>query len=295
VFWDCTGLTAIEVDPSNPAYSSVEGMLFNKEHSTLIQCPGGKSGPAVVPESVTEIREGAFSGCAGLSVIEVDPSNPAYSSLDGMLLDKEGTTLFLCPEGRSGQLAIPEGVTEIGTGAFRGCTRLTELVIGEGVTSIRNYTFAGCTGLTSIVIPGSVTLLGGGGLSWGSPFENCSGLENVFFLGDKPERTSFRSISGADNAVLYHRPATEGWAPEYVERPTALWIPLTLGDPPLAGAQPLRLRSASPAPQTVRVQRSANLMDWEDWATVSRDEGPGELHDAEAGAEARMFYRMVEE
>jgi hypothetical protein len=51
----------------------------------------------------------------------------------------------------------------------------------------------------------------------------------------------------------------------------------------------------SPAPATVRVQRSANLVDWEDWQTVSRDEGPSELQDAEAGSTPYRFYRLREQ
>ncbi|MCL4180070.1 MAG: hypothetical protein KJ072_20275 [Verrucomicrobia bacterium] len=48
-------------------------------------------------------------------------------------------------------------------------------------------------------------------------------------------------------------------------------------------------------PATVRVQRSANLVDWEDWQTVSRDAGPSELQDTEAGTTLYRFYRGVEE
>jgi len=51
----------------------------------------------------------------------------------------------------------------------------------------------------------------------------------------------------------------------------------------------------SPAPATVRVQRSVNLVDWEDWQTVSKDEGPSELQDSEAGTTPYRFYRGVEE
>ena len=55
---------------------------------------------------------------------------------------------------------IPDSVTEIGRGAFRGCTGLTSIVIPDSVTKIGEYAFGGCTGLTSIVIPDSVTEIG---------------------------------------------------------------------------------------------------------------------------------------
>ena len=43
------------VDTNNPAYSSVDGVLFNKSQTTLIQCPGAKTGSYTIPNSVTSI------------------------------------------------------------------------------------------------------------------------------------------------------------------------------------------------------------------------------------------------
>ena len=52
------------VDSLDLAYSSVDGVLFNKSQTTLIQCPGGKGGSYTVPNSVTNIGNNAFSDCA---------------------------------------------------------------------------------------------------------------------------------------------------------------------------------------------------------------------------------------
>jgi hypothetical protein len=35
VFGFCTSLTNIAVDPMNPAYSSLGGVLYNRDHTTL--------------------------------------------------------------------------------------------------------------------------------------------------------------------------------------------------------------------------------------------------------------------
>ena len=59
-FCDCTSLTAITVDALNPTYSSVDGVLFDKSQTTLIQCPGGKAGSYAIPNSVTSIGDHAF-------------------------------------------------------------------------------------------------------------------------------------------------------------------------------------------------------------------------------------------
>ena len=96
--------------------------------------------------------------------------------------------------------------------------------------------------------------------------------------------------------MLFHGQHTRTrWGTTYGGLPTALWIPLTLGEPALTTTSPLRLHSHSPAPTTLRVQRSVNLRHWKNWQTVSRDEGPGELNDPEAGTTPYQFYRMIED
>lgn len=62
---------------------------------------------------------------------------------------------------------------ELGSGAFRNCSGLTNLVIPSSVTSIGNFAFYGCSGLTNLVIPSNVTSIGSGA------FRNCSGLTNI--------------------------------------------------------------------------------------------------------------------
>lgn len=61
--------------------------------------------------------------------------------------------------GPGGDVAIPEGVTEIGKSAFYDCAGLTSVTIPEGVTMIGDSAFAGCKSLTSVTIPASVTVI----------------------------------------------------------------------------------------------------------------------------------------
>jgi hypothetical protein len=62
-------LASITVHPDNPYYASVDGVLFDKELTVLIQCPAGFSGAVTVPSSVTNICDYAFSSCNSLSSI----------------------------------------------------------------------------------------------------------------------------------------------------------------------------------------------------------------------------------
>ncbi len=182
-FTACGRLTAINVDAANPAFSSVAGILFNRDQTRLIQFPGGLAGSVVVsntvtsigswafaynsgitnvavPASVTNIGFEAFKYCSRLAAITVDTNNPAYGCLDGVLFDQTGATLIQFPEGKTGAYTVPDGVVSIANEAFYYCTNLTGIVLPAGVASIGNSAFANCTRLASITLPASLTNIG---------------------------------------------------------------------------------------------------------------------------------------
>jgi hypothetical protein len=102
-----------------------------------------------------------FIECTNLTSITVDNANANYSSLDGVLFNKNKTTLILFPGGKGGSYTtIPNSVTSIGDYAFEFCTNLTSITIPNSVTFIGDA-FQFCTNLTSITIPNSVTSIGG--------------------------------------------------------------------------------------------------------------------------------------
>ena len=61
-FRRCDSLSAITVNALNPVYGSVDGVLYNWDASTLITYPAAKVGHHTIPEGITTIEEGAFSG-----------------------------------------------------------------------------------------------------------------------------------------------------------------------------------------------------------------------------------------
>jgi hypothetical protein len=192
----CTKLTDITVNALNSDYSSTDGVLFNKNQTTLIQCPGGKTGTYTIPNSVTRLGDDAFlwctslagitignsvtnlgndvfGGCTNLTGIAVNSLNTDYSSADGVLFNKNLTTLVQYPEGKTGSYTIPSSVNTIGIAAFSSCTGMTDVTIPNSVTSIETGAFATCTGLTSITVSDSVISIGA------SAFSYCTSVTNV--------------------------------------------------------------------------------------------------------------------
>jgi hypothetical protein len=206
VFWNCGQLTAIHVAASSEHFSSKDGVLFNKKKTVLLYFPVGKTGDYVIPGSVYIVDRGAFKECHGLTSvrvprsvelidafsdcsrltsIHVDAANKKYCSVDGVLFDKERTTLVRFPAGKTGDYVIPGTVTAIDRGAFRGCSSLTSVMIPGSVTEIGHSAFSRCVGLTSVTIPGSVTVIDQG------TFSACGGLTSVIIPGSVVEVGSY--------------------------------------------------------------------------------------------------------
>jgi uncharacterized repeat protein (TIGR03803 family) len=196
-FTGCTSLSAITVDTLNSFYSSVDGVLFDWNQTTLIQYPVSKAGTSytipvgvtniaacafqqclgltsvAIPNSVISIGSSVFSECNSLNAITVDMLNSFYSSVDGVLFDRNQTTLIQYPGGKDGNYTIPNGVTNIVAYAFQQCPSLTGVAIPDSVTSIGNEAFQSCSSLANVTISNSVTSIG----SWA--FESCTSLASV--------------------------------------------------------------------------------------------------------------------
>lgn len=154
-FAGCDKLTSISVDERNEAYSSVNGVLFNKNQTKLIEYPAGKNDESYeIPDTVTIIDNCAFWKCTALK-----------------------------------EVIIPGGVTSIGISAFYSCTALTNVTIPSGTESL-DAVFTDCSALAEITIPSSITVIGE------ATFNGCSALADVYYTDVKAK---WEAISIGDN------------------------------------------------------------------------------------------------
>ncbi len=161
-FYKCSSLTSITIPDSVTSIGS----------SAFSDCSKLRS--ITIPNSVTSIGAWAFNGCTGLTAINVAMENQNYVSPDGVLYNKDKTTIICYPAGKKGNnYKIPDGVTEIGSIAFSRCSSLTSVTIPNSVTSIGSGAFNGCTSLTRVTIPNSVTQIG-----WNA-FSGCTSLTSI--------------------------------------------------------------------------------------------------------------------
>jgi len=179
-FTCCSELKEIIVDDDNLEYSTIDGILFNKLKTMLIKYPEGKNDYNYeVPDTVNyfenlafvncrelvsitlprkfcgfEISAHTFAGCKNLEQVIVQDDNPGFTTIDGVLFDKERKTLICYPCGKKdSEYTIPAGIERIAMRAFNNCRNLKTVTFPECLRMIEKYAFADCENLTSITLP----------------------------------------------------------------------------------------------------------------------------------------------
>jgi len=210
-FQGCYKLAGIYTSENSPYYSSIDGVLYNKDMTSLVFYPSGKSNTEytipstvlsvngnsiygsriekiVIPKNIVSIASSAFEYCLALTEISVADDNSFYSDINGILFDKTNDALLCYPSGRTeSSYSIPLQTRNIGDSAFYQ-SNLDNIVIHKNIVSIGEQAFYNCE-LKNITFEEGVSSIH----KWA--FGNCYSLENITL----PNSVTFLGSSAFNN------------------------------------------------------------------------------------------------
>ena len=182
-------LKEIKVDSNNPNYTSVDGILFNKKKTSLIQYPAGKPNRTyTIPKSVKTIAQEAFFDCKSLEKVTIG---------NGVTVIK-GSAFYKCTSLKS--IIIGKNVKTIENKAFFYCKSLTSITIPDNVRKIEPFTFNFCMKLNKITIGKGLKTIDAYAFSYGGSY--CKSLRTIKINAKNPNFTSV-------NDVLFNKQKTK--------------------------------------------------------------------------------------
>jgi len=203
-FQDCSKVTGTITIPSG--VTNIGNNTFFRSGFSVIN----------IHAAVTSIGTQVFGGNPNLTAINVDAANPNYSSNDGVLHNKDQTTLIAFPSGRGVTYNILSTVTIIGQFAFLNNDLIVEVIIPDSVTTIQASAFWACNSLTSIILPSSIATIGN------YAFSQCYNLASVTFEGAIPSANyGTGSVEGDLRTKFYATDPTNGTPGTYTRVPPA--------------------------------------------------------------------------
>ena len=214
-------LTSINVDEENPNYRSIDGMLFSKDTTTLMECPMAKSGAITLSQNTKHIAHFAFAYCQNITGVTLP---------EGLV--SIGYWAFVYNQ-HLNNVEIPSSVTNIGASPFVNCPALTNLSIDDGNThyymdGMMIYSAGGDTLISahksadSVFLPSTLHVVNGFGGN--SDVRYVHVPDGVNTIG----REAFNGSSLVSIDMPSHLNLIDEWAFYYCQSLTRVGMPTTL-------------------------------------------------------------------
>ena len=165
-FKECSKLTSIDIP----------NKVTKLNDNTFANCTSLKN--VSIGSGCTSISTTAFFGASSIDRITVSEDNKNFTAVDGVLYNKDMTTLVLYPKNCSGEFAVPDTVTTIADYAFDNSPNITKVIIGANVKTIDASAFRNCKSLETVIFKDSDTIKKTIG---DYAFYNCPALSKVDF------------------------------------------------------------------------------------------------------------------
>ena len=212
-FYDCERLGEINVAEGNANFCSEDGVLFNKDKTTILEYPRARMKTEyTMPDTVTTIGAYAFAYNLFLcdltipeSVKTIEPfafySDYLITQLE-LPQDLETIGKYAFWGAGLTSVELPKGIKRIEEGTFLACFELVDVKLPDGLTFIGETAFAGCESLEQIEIPDSVTTLDRGVFMMCDKLRSLHIPENVSSIGQTlvTDCTALESITVDENS-----------------------------------------------------------------------------------------------
>lgn len=210
-FVSCDGCKYFGVSTSNNCYKAVEGCLYTKDGTVLVQYPIGKNAESYsvasttkrilpyafknskitgisLPEGLNEIGEYCFDSCKSLSSVTVPSTVTSYcyafissGLVNAVINSASDVSEYAFSDCRSlKSVKLANGIKFIGLCAFYNCKALESVIIPSSVTEIDSAAFENCTSLGTVHIPSSVSSIYQNAFSGCDSIKVCCSKENSY-------------------------------------------------------------------------------------------------------------------
>ena len=217
-------LSEINVSPANPRFTAVNGVLYNKDVTRIIAYPPEKTDTIfTLPSTLSQVYDTSFASCRNIEAFAVSGESTYFSTQDGVLYSKDGTTLIRYPMNKADETYFtPVGVTTIGSGAFHDTMNLKHIVLSEGV---ENIVYVNSRNVIETLSFPSTLVETDGWVSWSEVFCQMFNLVSVTVSPSNPVLCSEDGILfNKEKTVLYAYPMSKPET-EYIMPDTLLTVP----------------------------------------------------------------------